>query len=239
MSAKRQVDQRASLRAGVMGSAIVLAAGRYVGTYLLENLSASGALLVGDTTLWLGNRVRLLLQLHQEPRSFVVEARIVRHSKRGAQAVFGVQFVDAPAPLLAALQSAVRHRLDTRRRGVVLIVDAEGDDAARLERDIHEIGGETTVAPSPLDAIAWLQAPDAPVGTVIANGSLVGVDGLGLLEFIALDYPAVRRILACSADFARVHRGAATSGRVDTYLEKPWTHDSLLRALGRPDGPAL
>src|SRR5579859_4289588 len=95
-------ERRLYARVAVVGSAIVLASGRYVGTYLLENLSASGALLVGDTTLTVGDQVRLLLQLYGQSRRFVLEASVVRHATEGAQGVFAVQFQSVPSSLQSA-----------------------------------------------------------------------------------------------------------------------------------------
>jgi CheY-like chemotaxis protein len=226
-------DRRVSPRAAVVGSAIVLAKERYVGTYVLENLSASGALLIGDTQLSVDDRVRLLLQPYGCARRFALEASVIRHAWRGPQSVFAAQFVHVPPASQDALQSAVVHHLANRPAdGAVLIVDAGKADASLLQRDVQDLGFEAAVAHSELDAIIWLQPPDRLVTAVIADVALPSIDGLALLDFIAIEYPKVRRILACSPDFARMHRDALASGRPHTLLEKPCSRDSLLRALG-------
>lgn len=233
MCAERRTDRRVFPRAAAMGSAIVLAGERYVGTYMLENVSASGALLVGDTNLSEGDGVRLLLQLNHRARRFSLEASVVRHTKRGAQGLFAVQFAHVPAAVQDALQSAVLRHLDAQRNEVCLIVDLSSDDAAWLERDLQEIGREAVVVQTPLDVIVWLESPEALVGTVIANGVLDTPDGLSLLEFIGRDYSDVRRTLTCSGPLARVHREAVARGLAHAILEKPWTRDSLLQAVAK------
>ncbi len=229
MSGERQGERRAFPRAAVVGSAIAVAAERYVGTYVLENLSASGALLVGDTKLPVGSRFRLLLQVHEQTRSFAVEASVVRHSTRGAQEVFAVQFVQLPDPVRDALQSAVVGHLNAQR--VVLILEAFADDAASLARDLHELGEQTVIVHTPLDAIVWLLAPEASVGAVIAGGARSHADGLSFLAFIGGDYPRTRRILLCRA--GDQVPGPAPASQTFALLERPWTRDSLRHALGK------
>lgn len=210
-----------------MGSAVVLAAERYVGAYILENLSASGALLVGDTKLSAGERVRLLLQIHGRARRFALTAVVVRQSSRGAQSVFAVRFLDIPAAAQDALQTAVLRDLGGGGHDVVVVGCAPTSDVASLERSVQELGFETVMAPGALDVISWLHAPEASVVAVIADANLDAVDGASLLEFIEVDYPAIRRVLARSSSDAR----DAVPGAAHVVLERPWTPDTVARAL--------
>lgn len=81
--AGRADERRRYERRAVVASAAVLTDTKYVGTYLVENLSAGGALLVGDARLEVGERVQVLLHLPgKEPVHLV--AKIVRQQVNGA-----------------------------------------------------------------------------------------------------------------------------------------------------------
>ncbi len=73
------IERRHFPRFTIAGSAIVLLDGRYVGAYLLRNLSAGGAYLVGDNNLAVGQVVQLLLQVGDELQN--LEAEVVRQDR--------------------------------------------------------------------------------------------------------------------------------------------------------------
>jgi len=90
----------------ISGQSVVFSQGRYAGTFAIKNLSASGALLVGDVTLKFGERVKLLLELAGN-RHFSMAAMVVRRglSESGEQ-VFAVAFKD-----LSVLAETTLHQL--------------------------------------------------------------------------------------------------------------------------------
>jgi len=59
-------DRRRFLRARVDSSAFVLVARRYVGAYVVRDLSAGGAHLVGDNNLTIGQVVQILLRVGKQ-----------------------------------------------------------------------------------------------------------------------------------------------------------------------------
>src|SRR5213595_1049506 len=95
MNGPEPPERRHSARARVVGSAIVLTADRYVGTFLVENISANGALLAGDSQLSVGDQVRVLLQIHGSPR-IGIRARINRRAERDGQHLFALSFQASP-----------------------------------------------------------------------------------------------------------------------------------------------
>jgi len=70
-------DRRRFLRARVDSSAFVLVARRYVGAYVVRDLSAGGAHLVGDNNLTIGQVVQILLRVGKQ-LSQGLEAEVVR-----------------------------------------------------------------------------------------------------------------------------------------------------------------
>ena len=103
----RIVERRQAERARVVGSAIVLTKDRYVGTFLLENVSADGALLAGDSEVSVGEQVRVMLQVHGSPR-IGVRGKIARHAERDGQHVFALSF-KAPPAMRRSCGKRVRH----------------------------------------------------------------------------------------------------------------------------------
>jgi CheY-like chemotaxis protein len=224
-------DKRAFPRGSVVGSAIVIRGEAYVGTYVLENLSAGGALLAGDTKLSIGERVRIMLQLHVRARRFVLEASVARHETRGDQGVFAVRFERLSAAAQDAIHDAVVHELKRSPSGsVVLIIDSAVGHADDLARQVEELGSTAVPLGNALEAVAWLQTSVSRTKAVIVDAGLDVVDGLAMLQFIAHDYPAVRRVLACNEE--EPFRSALDSGAVHALLVKPWDPTSVRRVLG-------
>jgi hypothetical protein len=224
-------DQRAAARAPIAGTAIVLARRKYVGTYLVENLSASGSLLVGDTRLAVGDRVRVLLCAGE--RMFSLSAVVVRHDSRDPQGVFAVRFVEPSPAAQDAIQNLVLHRLRAAAAGHALIVVVDGKEGGLepMVSDLQSLGRRALRVETALAAIACLQARGDPVAAVIVDERWVdGLRGLALLEFVSMDYPSIRRIVACEHADPDCE-AALEQGQVDAVLEKPWSRDSLLGAL--------
>jgi hypothetical protein len=224
-------ERRSFQRAGVVGAAVVLARGRYVGTYLLENLSASGVLLVGDTRLAMGDRVRVLVQ--PESQGLALEARVVRHELRGEQSVFAVRFCDPSFAAQDAIQSMVLLQLkEGVPERVVLVVGAD-EGFPGLTVDLERLGRHPAVTRTALATIVWLESRGPVIEAIIVDSEWSdGVTGPSLLEFIAIDYPNVRRILLC-ASATGSHLRAMKAGHADAFLLKPWDNDSLRESLGQ------
>jgi hypothetical protein len=96
-------DRRRQRRARIAAVVIVCTDERYIGSYLVENLSAGGLLLLGDASLARGSPVRLLLCL-AGGRRIALRAEVCRHERRGTQFACAVRFCD--------LADATRRLLD-------------------------------------------------------------------------------------------------------------------------------
>ncbi len=211
---------------------MVLAPHRYVSTYLLENLSTAGALLVGDAKLTQGDRVQLLLRLqHDRGRRLSVQAVVIRRAIRGRDSVFAVKFTQLSAAAEDVLQEAVSRGLQRARASSVVLVIGEAPDIAEgLVHDLQDLPREPFVVTTVLDAITWLQASDVSVEAAIVDADLGEIDALSLLELIAVDYPEVRRILTCNRDRPDFQH-AVIVGQAHALLPRPWDRASLERAL--------
>jgi c-di-GMP-binding flagellar brake protein YcgR len=73
-------DRRRFLRARVDGNAFALVDGRYMGAYVVRDLSAGGAHLVGDHNLAIGQVVQILLRVGKQ-FSQGLQAEVVRRKR--------------------------------------------------------------------------------------------------------------------------------------------------------------
>ncbi|MBI5479920.1 MAG: PilZ domain-containing protein [Deltaproteobacteria bacterium] len=122
----RQDERRRHPRSEVVATAVVLATNKYAGHYLVENLSAGGALLVGDAELEPGERLKMLLQLPgRKPIS--LSAEVVRRQVNDAQeCLFAVAFRHLSAGIEDTIQQVVLatlERLHDASQPEVLVVD--------------------------------------------------------------------------------------------------------------------
>lgn len=216
--------------AAAFGSAIVMTPTRYVGAYAVENLSASSALLIGEATLAVGERVRILLQLHHQSWRFPTDAVVVRQARRGDQSVFAVQFPDMPEETLAHVRHALRQAGSSAPAPpMVLLFDASLDEGAALYRSARSLGVEAIAVQTAMDAIAWLGAKDVVFKAAVLRPRSRWPGQM--LQFLAAEHPNVRRVVMSSGDGAIHHEDGAESGLVDARLAEPWDRDALSRAL--------
>lgn len=217
-----------------MGTAVVLAANRYGGLYLVENLSAGGALLVGDARTP-GELVKLFLHLPgMKPMS--ISAQVLRQEGSEEECLVAVAFLNLSKKFEAIIQDVVLATLKTFRDIAgpeVLVVDDSAGVRRALERDLYALGRCAVSAATPLEAVDWLTDGSRRFDTAIVDLRLGHADGLEFLTFLSDGHPALRRILMSGNIPFSLLRLATVSGRANAVLDKPWTRDSLARVLVR------
>jgi hypothetical protein len=218
------VDRRLRRRLSVVGTAVVLTSERYVGTFLVENISADGALLAGDMLLTVGEEVRVLLQIQGLPR-FGVRGVITRCAKREAQTVCALHFQASPS-LQDLLQEAALRAIETSGP-LTLVVEDDAEACASFALELEGSGRSTVGVQTALDAIGWLHAPGACVEAVAVGRTFADMDGLDLLEFIALDFPTIRRVLVVGGNEPLPRACEA----VHAILKRPYTASALGKAF--------
>lgn len=130
-------ERRRHQRGEVLATAVVLASDGSSGVYLVKNLSAGGALLLGDARWNEGERVTVLLQLPgRKPLS--LHAEVLRRRLSDAQELlFAIAFKQVPSELEDDLQKVVRAALENQREAPpheVLVID---DSPARALGVLH------------------------------------------------------------------------------------------------------
>jgi hypothetical protein len=214
-------DRRLHGRVPVVGNAIVLTPERYVGTFLIENISAEGALLAGDSQLEIGDQVRVLLQIHGTPR-IGVRGKIVRRAERAGQHLFALTF-RASASAQDLLQAAALRQIEAEP--VTLVAEEDRDVCHALTCELRLMGRNALAVHTPMHAIGWLHAPGIRIEAVAIGCKFADMDGIDLLEFIALDFPSIQRAVIVT------HDGPLARAPQAAILRRPWSREALTEAF--------
>ncbi len=231
----RILDRRRYPRSEVVATAVVFSEDRLHGTYLVRDLSAGGACLVGDMAAPGGERVTVLLQFPGKT-PFSLQARTVRnddHHRKSARTA--ISFIDLSAEDEDSIHEAIMNALErenTRRSATILVVDHDASCREALERDLRALGHQAVGVATPLEALAWLDRPDARIATVVVDLSPGPSQGLDVLEFLGAHHPNIQRVVM--ADELRPFRLdlALRSGRAHKALHKPWDTGRLAETIG-------
>ena len=226
------VERRSHERGKLAAIAIVWTPDHGPVRYLVEDLSASGALLSGGPELEVGHK--LGLSLHVAGVHLVdVRAEVVRHtSTHGTAVAFrGVRALDEDM-----IQQAVLGALEAYRRGdcpsrYVLVVDDSESICKALQRDLSDLGHHVVCASTSEQAAAKIHDPYVRFDIAIVDLSVGTAEGLDLLREIAGLHPGVHRVLMSGRIARDQLKLAQIMGKADVILPKPWSRRSLLSAM--------
>lgn len=230
-----QSDRRRHLRSGgVPATAIVLAESRYAGAFVVENLSAGGALLIGDPRHDRGEHVKILLQLEGRRRIYL-NADVVRHEVReSGDHLFAVAFRNVKPAAEDRIQRAVLSALErchVSPDARVLVVDDEPGIHRALGRNLRALDIGMLSAATPLEAVRRLQDPEVAIDVAFVDLYLGHADGIDVLAFLAEDHPEIQRVLMSGRARTCQLELALLSGRAHEILPKPWERQTLAKLL--------
>ena len=220
------LDRRKYPRTYVRARAVVTA-GEHSSGFMLENLSAGGARLVGDLALSAGEPIELTMEL--DDAAVRVAATVVRVNL-GAVEDVAVAFRNTPAETEDRIQQFVLAALERQRAAhanAILVLGGSERIRIALERDLAELGREAVLAATPLDALWTLQCRTRRFDAVIVE--LASGRELEVLDYLIEELPQIHRVGV--ADAVAVRDAALASGRVHAALEKPWHPRGLRVAL--------
>lgn len=231
-------DRRRFPRARVAGNAIAFAGGRYVGAYVVRNLSAGGAHLVGDNNLAVGQAVQVLLRLGGQ-FSHSLDAEVVRREQLPSnEQSFAVAFRNLAPDTEDSLQNLAVLALEnavTEKVAAVLVLNSPSSVLLALDNDLRSLGHDVVGVATPLDALSLLSSDTHRIVAVVAGCDLAHADPLGFLNFLKDAYPRIRRVALPGDSRPKQLERAIATGVVDAVLNSPWDSDSLSKAL-RPSG---
>lgn len=207
-----------------------------LGRFVVQNLSASGALLTGRRDVDIDQRVRVLLPLPgREP--LVLAGRVARRASAPNQLyALAVQFRHRSPLTEDEIQEALVMEMQRRASAAspaVLVVQESGELCGRLRGDLERLGCRVLVATTPLDAVRFVEDPEERVEQVFVDVSVGDLDGLGLMHFMAEEHPTTRRILVQGAVRPSVVELMRAASFVHGVIADPWDGDTLREAVGR------
>jgi hypothetical protein len=166
----------------------------------IENLSASGALLVGDGFA-IGETLELELVLSRD-LAVHVRALVVRLERRRDDTAVAVQFKDLAPDAENAILKVVERAIErTRAEGTpaIVAITSHTEDVEPLGSAIVASGLQPLVVLTFLDALCWLQDPHVRVTALAVDLQVDRGSGLEVLSWCAEAFPTVRRVLICRA----------------------------------------
>ncbi|MFH0900393.1 MAG: PilZ domain-containing protein [Pseudomonadota bacterium] len=224
-------ERRVHPRAILAASAILFLREERMGPYLVENLSAGGALLSDGPMLSMGETVKVVLQLPGR-RPVNVIGRVVRVEKRReGESSFAVAFRHSNTTTEEAIHRAVLQwleRVHSAREPRVLVLDPSIRTRHALERDLLALGRLALPAGNLLDAMRWLQDEKLEIQVVLVDDSPGFHDGSQFLVFVAEHHSGIRRVVMSEN---------ATPGQLPLsdhasfVLPKPWDTLQLADAV--------
>ena len=144
-------ERRTQPRVAIHAAAVVIRDRVPLGLYLVENLSASGALLVGGPSLKPGEAVRVVLRVPRR-RPLTVHAVVARDHRDDEAPGVGVAFRQVPSDVQDAITELVTRGLQHRSAAegrTVLVAATDGQPRAALAAELTAWGHLVVTAVTP------------------------------------------------------------------------------------------
>lgn len=225
---------RANPRIQIPAATSVIMHDIVVGKCHIKNLSAGGALLIGDFDIPVRSDIMLVLELSAYS-SITLSARVTRTEKRpDGCTVTGVSFcnmgLDTEALLYDIILSHLSQKLE-QLRPTVLVVDDCAEVRNALRRDLKALNRPVALAPMTLDAIRMLQDRSLSIDVAIVDLMLGVEDGMELLRYLKSHYPEIKRVLISGHVRPSQLELAQCIGNADLVLTKPWSREQIAAIL--------
>jgi hypothetical protein len=125
MEATHSIERRAHSRAELPATAVLLRGGVDAGRYIVQNLSAAGALLTGDADVDVGSPVELRLEIGSRG-PVIVKGRVIRRAKTISNLVaLAISFRHRSPDTEDAIQQAVLDALELAVRSEPFFKDVQ------------------------------------------------------------------------------------------------------------------
>lgn len=237
MSAPVTNERRLYARARVVATATVWVRGLCKGSYIVENLSWGGVYLSGGPAIREGEDAKIVLALPNGPVE--VRGHVLRSEALSRDAALAVRFEAPPRRAREAIGAAVAEALErtaedssVRPEPTVLVVDDSLLVREALARDLRCFGWEAACFSTPLDALTFLDRPEAQIRVALIDHAGPS-HARDLLHFLADERPAIRRVLMREGQPPVADQAMAAA---DAVLPKPWDQDVLARTIHPPAG---
>lgn len=224
-------EKRRHPRAYAPATVSVFSAGRLIGVYLVQNLSAGGALLVGGSAIAAGAEVRLVVRILGR---CVIEvgATVLRQMVAGDGLVnLAVMFRHGDAHLEEKVRTAVTGAFRREGDSSVLIIHRSTAALVSLADAVLESGRQALLAFTALEAMRWLCNQQVAVAAVVMDARFDVDGGRTFLRFLREEFPHIRRLVVHDATGAGEVQRHLDSRDAEGALMAPWTSSDINAAL--------
>jgi CheY-like chemotaxis protein len=235
MSPSAPNERRLYARARVVATATVWVRGLCKGSYIVENLSWGGVYLSGGPAIRESEDAKVVLALPNGPVE--VRGHVLRSEALARDAALAIRFDDPPRRAREAIGAAVAEALErtaedssVRPEPTVLVVDDSLLVREALARDLRCFGWEAACFSTPLDALTFLDRPQAQIRVALIDHTGPS-HARDLLHFLADERPAIRRVLMREGQPPVADQALAAA---DAVLPKPWDQEALARTIQPP-----
>ena len=226
-------ERRLHPRFAALSPALVVGEGGVTSHCLVEDLSAGGARISGNPALTVGEQVRLLLQLPGRGPFSLHGSVVRRFGDQSNPAAFGISFKQAPQRQSRSVEDTVAALQESSagNESVVLVVDDNSRTCYSLVQDLLRVGRKAIAVTTPLDAIEWLLDGGSHFDTALVDVMLGNAEGVDLLNFLADEYPEVRRVLMSDPLRSPQLERARQLTQPHAVLSKPWSAEQLAQVF--------
>lgn len=224
-------ERRHSFRVPLTGRASLWTRNRLLGHYALRDLSIGGCALAGGPACQPGSHVDLVLHLAERPALWL--SAEVRRTKDDQ---LGLAFERTAARAEDRLQDMVvevytRMHADTDH--FALVIEPGMQSRSSIVQRLDALGERAVGVATPLDAVQMLLESGERVHSVFIGPARPEMPSHELVEFMARNYPHVRRVLVGDSHQVAEAWLAEATGEVHALLETPFSEDTLRRLVHR------
>lgn len=223
-------DRRRSFRVSVPARASVWHKGQLRGRYEVVDLSIGGCSLEGGPPRKVGERLDVLLHL-PHGSTLALHAIVRRVSGNSV----GLSFEHAPPRAEDCLQDVVVDAFAKTHAGahVALVIEPNHQVRQQILRTLRELGQRAIGVATALDAVQLLVEEGDRIDIAFIEAECATLRSFELIEFLANNYPRVRRVLVGEPSQIEASWLAETTGEVHGMLETPCERETMYRLLTR------
>ena len=224
-------NRRAHPRAPGNHEVVVLVHGGQQATFTLRDLSATGASLVGDSTVQPGEIVTVQFVVGGQPVE--LDARVLR-CEAVPECIIAVEFRNAAQHARDHLHRVVvdeRERRSSVARPTLLVIEDGSRNQDRLSRNVLGTDWHVVTATTPRDLVRVLDDTRLRVETALIDHYLGSRTTRAFLGYLVAEHEQIRRVVVCGRDSARAYDDEVPSGRVHAVLVEPWDELALVAVL--------
>lgn len=219
-------ERRRSFRIEVGATACIWDRGHYCGGYPVSDLSLGGCCIEDGPDCALGQELELSLHLPELQRDLHVPVRVMRRQNH----TLGLRFVESNAGVEDTIHDLLMNCLEGEfcTSGHLLVIHPDPQEVPTLISTLKGQGHRVHLASNPLQMVWSLENHSANIHCAIVSRSLGLADGLDIIDFLAVRYPQIRRILLADTS---TESASTPIGQAHAVLPTPFNVKRLRQVL--------